>query len=187
MSERAEHRVGEGALVPWPVITTAIDEEGRRDHPAARRKATLVRFHPSLRARNRRIVLRAAVRGRAEVARHRAHVVLGQGFRARHQLDVRVPEALGIGGALHQLGGAAGKLDADQRPMAEDVAQAIAELVAHFGDPLVGRAAIGAGVASIFDERDGCIRWAENVVGLLVHRPVEPISPRCVRHAKTPA
>ena len=97
---------------------------------------------------------------------------------------MRVPEAFGILGALHELGGAAGKLDADERPMPEDVAQAIAELIAHFRDPLVGRAAIGAGVAPVFDESDVCIRGAQNMVRLFVHRPIEPIAPRQVRHAK---
>ncbi len=129
------------------------------------------------------MVWRAGVGGNPKVVRHCLQIILGQGLRARHQLDVRVPEALGILGALHELGGAAGKLDADERPMPEDVAQAIAELIAHFRDPLVGRAAIGAGVASVFDEGDVSIRGAENVVELFVHRPIEPIAPRQVRHA----
>ena len=113
-------------------------------------------------------------------------VVFGQGLRARHQLDVRVPEALGVLGALHQFGGAAGKIDADERPMAEDIAHAVAELIAHLGDPLVSRAAIGACVAAIFDERDGGVRRTENVIGLVVHWPIEPIARRQVRHARHP-
>ena len=125
----------------------------------------------------------------AETPRSRAtamQIVLGQGLRARHQLDVRVPEALGIGGSLHQFGGAAGKLDADERPMAEHIAHAVAELIAHFGDPLVGGAAIGAGVAAIFDQRDGGAPRSQDMVGSVIHRPIQPIAGRQVRHAKTP-
>jgi hypothetical protein len=84
------------------------------------------------------IVRRAAIGRHAEVARDRDQVVLGQDLRAGHQLHVLVPEAPGVGGALDQFGGAARKLDPDQRPMAKDVAHAIAELVAHLGDALVG-------------------------------------------------
>ena len=109
---------------------------------------------------------------------------LGQGLRARHQLDVFLPEALRIRGALDQLGGAARNLDAGQRPVAKDVAHAIAELIAHFRDPLVRRAAIGACVAAIFDQRDGGVRRTEDMVGLVIHRPIKPIARHQVRHAK---
>ena len=183
VAEPAEHRIGEGAFVPRSVVAAAVDEKGRRDQRAARLRAALVRVHPGLRPQDSRIVWRAGVGGNPKVVRHCLQIILGQGLRARHQLDVRVPEAFGILGALHELGGAAGKLDADERPMPEDVAQAIAELIAHFRDPLVGRAAIGAGVAPVFDESDVCIRGAENVVELFVHRPIEPIASRHVRHA----
>ena len=35
MTERAEHRIGQRALVPRAVVTAAVDEEGRREHHAA--------------------------------------------------------------------------------------------------------------------------------------------------------
>ncbi len=88
----------------------------------------------------------------------------------------------GIAGALDQLGGAAGELDADERPVAEDIAQAVPQLIAHFRDALVGRAAIGAGVAPVFDQRDGGVGRPENVIGLVVHRPIEPVALRQIRH-----
>jgi hypothetical protein len=99
---------------------------------------------------------------------------------------VFVPKALRIRGALDQLGGASGKLDPNERPMTEDIAHAVAELIAHLGDPLVSRTAIGACVAAIFDERDGGVRGTENVVGLVIHWPIEPIAQRHVRHRKIP-
>ena len=64
------------------------------------------------------------------------------------------PELLGGSGAFHQLGGAQGQVAAGQRTVAEDIAQALAELVANFGDTIVGSPAIGAGVAPVFDEGD---------------------------------
>jgi hypothetical protein len=96
-------------------------------------------------------------------------------------LPVRVPEAFGVLGPLDQFGGAAGKFDADERPMTEDIAHPVAELIAHFGDPLVRDAAIGACVAAVFDERDGGVRRGEDVVG---HRPIEPIVQHHVRHGR---
>ena len=134
MAEPAEHRVGERALVPRAVVAAAVDEEGRREHHAARARAALVGVDPRLGAPGGlcgglRVVLR-----QAQIVRDGVQVVLGQGLRARHQLDMRVPEALGIVRALDQLGGAPGEVAAGQRPMAEDVAQAVAELVA---DPAI--------------------------------------------------
>ena len=111
----------------------------------------------------------------AEVVGDGAQVVLGQRLRARHQLDVRVPELLRIVGALHQLGGAARDVAAGERPMPEDVAQPIAELVAHLGDALVGRAAMRAGVAAVFDQRDLGVLGAEDVVVGVIDRAIEPI------------
>ena len=186
MTERAQHRIGKRAFVPRPVITAAIDEEGRGDDRPAGGGAGLVRVDPRLRADNRRLVRRPAIGGDAEVARDGVHVVLGQGFGARHQLDMRIPEILRVFGPLDQFGGAAGKLDADERPMAEDVAHAPAELVAHFRDPLVRRAAIGTRVAAVFDQRDGGVRSAQDVVGPVIHWPIEPIAQRHVRHGKIP-
>ncbi len=81
-----------------------------------------------------------------------------------------VPERLGVGRALDQIGGAAGKLVAGERPMPEHIAQAVAKLIAHFGDALVGRAAMGTGIAAIFNQRDGRVRRPEHVVARLVDR-----------------
>ena len=50
-------------------------------------------------------------------------------------------------------------LAARDRPVPEDVAQAVAELVARFGDALVGRPAVRARVAAVLDERDLGIAW----------------------------
>lgn len=180
VAECAQHRVGQRAFVPRPVVAAAIDEEGWSDDRPARRGAGLVHIDTRLRADDRRIVRPAAIGGNAEVACDRNDVVLGQGLRARHQLDVRVS------GPLDQFGGAAGKFDADERPMTEDIAHPVAELIAHFGDPLVRGAAIGACVAAVFDERDGGVRRAEDVVCLVIHRPIEPIAQRHVRHGKFP-
>jgi hypothetical protein len=170
VAERAQHRIGERALVPRPVVAAAIDEKGWSDQRSARRGAGLVRVHPRLRADDRRIVRRPAIGRHAEIARDRFEIVLGQDLRARHQLDVFLQEALRIRGALDQFGGAARNLDAGQRPVAKDVAHTIAELVAHLGDALVGCAAIGACVAAIFDQRDGGVRRAD---GRTCHPPAD--------------
>src|SRR3546814_3039368 len=58
---------------------------------------------------------------------------------ARHQLDVRVPEALRLD-QFHQLRRPPRQVAAGQRAMPEHVAQLVAETVAQVGDDLVGRA-----------------------------------------------
>jgi hypothetical protein len=121
----------------------------------------------------------------AQIGGHGDEVVLGQRLRARHQLDVRLPEPVGIAGALGQLGGAPRNVAAGKRAMPEDVAQAIAELVADLGDPLVRRPAIRARIAAVFDERDRRVGRAEDMVVCLVDRTVEPIAQPCLRHPKT--
>ena len=187
MAERPQHRVGKRAFVPRSVVAAAIDEESRREQRAARGGAGLVRVHPRLCPNRGRIVRRPAIGGYAEIAGDGFDIVLGQNLRPGHELDVLIPESLRVGGALDQLGGAAGKLDSGQRPVAKDVAHAIAELVAHLGDALVGRAAIGAGVAAIFDQRDGGARRPKDVVEPFIDRPIEPIGRRQLRHADTPS
>ena len=144
--------------------------------------ASTLRFRPESRGSSGGPQSAATPRSRATATQ----IVLGQDLRARHQLDVRVPETLRVGRALDQFGRAAGKIDADERPMAENIAHAVAELIAHLRDPLIGGAAIGAGVAAVFDERDGGARRSQDMVGSVIHRPIQPIAGRQVRHAKTP-
>lgn len=108
------------------------------------------------------------------VPRNGDQIVLGQGFRTRHQLDMCSPEFVGAAGAFHQFGGAPGDIAADKGAMPEDVAQAFAEATADLDEFLVRCAAVGAGVAAIFNQRDLGVRRAEYVVPTLVHRAVEP-------------
>ena len=110
-------------------------------------------------------------------------IVLGETLRARHELDVRVPEARRIGAVLDQLGGAPGDLAIGHRAMAEDVAQAVAEAIADLGDLLVGRPAVRAVVAAVLDQGDLCRRGAEDVVDRFVDRTVEPVVCRCLGHS----
>ena len=85
---------------------------------------------------------------------------------------MRLPELSGIG-AFGQFGGAARDVAAGERAVPEHVAQAVAELVADLGDAVVGRAAIGAGIAAVLDERDLCVGRPEDMVAAFVHRRVE--------------
>jgi hypothetical protein len=179
MPEPPQHRVGQRACVPRAVVEAAVDEEGRRDPHAARARAALVRLQARPRPRGG---LRGIVVSQAEIALDRPQVVLGQRLRARHQLEMRPPEPVRVGGALDQLGGAPGELAAADRPVAEDIAQPIAELVADLGDLLVGRPAVGAAVAAVLDQRDLGVGGAKHMVVGLVHRTIEPIVQPGSRH-----
>jgi hypothetical protein len=93
--------------------------------------------------------------------------------RPRHQLDMRGPERLGRLGKLSELGGPKRKAVVRERPVAEGLADAVAELVAYLRDALVGSPAVRARVAAVLDKRDLGIGGAEHVVLLVVDRTVE--------------
>ena len=76
---------------------------------------------------------------------------------------------------LGELGRAPRDVAAGDRPLPEHVAQAVAEAVAQLRDLLVGRAAVGAGVAAVLDQREVGRRRAEHVVARRVDGAVEPI------------
>ena len=174
MTEPADHGIDKRTLVPGAVIAPPVDEEGRREHDAACARALLVRLDTRLGALDRFLSLDCVRRG-PEVIGYGSEVVLRQLARSRHQGDMGVPERLGVGRTLDQIGGAAGKLVAGERPMPEHIAQAVAKLIAHFGDALVGRAAMGTGIAAIFNQRDGSVGRPEHVIARLVDRTVQPI------------
>jgi len=77
---------------------------------------------------------------------------------------------------------APGNVAAAQRTVAEHVAQWPLDLVAHLGNTLVGGAAGRAGVAAIFDECDGGIGRAENMV-VGPDAPIQAVSLRRLGHA----
>ncbi len=87
-----------------------------------------------------------------EVLSYGDQIVLGQDLRAGHQFDVGRPEALGVWSAFDEFGCGPRQRVAGERFVAEDVAEAIAELIAHLGDAPVGGAAIGSGLAAVFDK-----------------------------------
>src|SRR5271165_1048680 len=116
-----------------------------------------------------RALARAIARASARVAFHaevgsdRDKIVPGQHLRARHQLDMRVPEPLRTVGPLDQLGRWSGERVAGERLVAEHITQTIAEFVPHLADPLVGRAAVGASIAAVFDQSDRRVDEPENM------------------------
>ncbi|CAH1648049.1 hypothetical protein BOSEA31B_10018 [Hyphomicrobiales bacterium] len=99
---------------------------------------------------------------------------------------MRVPKLLGGLSPFDELRGAQCDVAAGQRPVAEDIAQALAELVSDRGDALVGGTAIGAGIAAVFDERDLGAAGAENMIDLIIDRSVQAIGNRSLRHSCDP-
>ena len=173
VAERAEHRVGERALVPGAVVAAAVDEERRRHAHAARARA---RRRPRRRAPGPRAAVGGVAGARGPRSRTTAReVVLGERLRAGHQLDVRAPERVLVRGGLRELGGAPREVAAGDRPVPEHVAQAVAEAVAQLRDLLVRRAAVRAGVAAVLDERQVRAGRAEDVVAARVHGAVQPV------------
>jgi hypothetical protein len=63
----------------------------------------------------------------------------------------------------------------------------VAELVAQIDDPVVRRAAVGAGVASIFDQRDRRVGRPENMILGGIERRIEPWTNRRRRQTVSPA
>ena len=128
MAERAEHRVRKRALVPGPVVAAAVDEEGRREAHAARLRARYVGVDPLARggAPPVRFCGLGSARPSSSATAPRSSSVSVGG--ARHQRDVRVPEPIRRRRRLGQLGRAAGDVAPGQRPVAEHVAQPVAEL-----------------------------------------------------------
>jgi hypothetical protein len=85
---------------------------------------------------------------------------------------VRAPETLIVGGTLGQVRGASREVDARQRPVAEHVTHALAELVAKSSDGVGGRATVAAGIAAVFHQRDtGGLRPQRAIAG--AHGSVE--------------
>ena len=183
MTEPAEHRVGQRAFIPRAVVTATVDEEGGRDHDPARPRAALVGGNPRFGVPGGLFGVPGVVPRQVQIVGDRAQVVLGQGLRAGHQLDVRLPEPLRIIGALDELGGAPRDVAAGQRPMPEHVAQALAEIVADLADLFVGRPAVRTRVAAVLDERDLGVGGTEDVIVGDVHGPIEPITQPCLRHS----
>jgi len=69
--------------------------------------------------------------------------------------------------------------------VAEHVAQPGAELVAYLGEAVVGGAAIRAGVAAVFDQRDVGARFAQQMIEALVDRSIEPVAAVVLRRARS--
>ncbi len=154
MAERAEHGIGERALVPRPVVAPAVDEEGRREHHAARPRARLVGGDAAFREARSLAAAFDILQGDAEILGDGRDVVGGERLRTAHQRDMRFPERIRISRLLDEHGGAVRQLIVSHRAVPEDVAQALADLIARLGDALVGGAAMRAGIAAVLDQRD---------------------------------
>ena len=93
-----------------------------------------------------------------------------------------LPETLRVGRALDKLGGAASEIAPRERLVAEDVAQPVAEPVAHLGDACIRRPAMRAGIAAIFDERNRRVVFSEHMVARGIDGPIEPVVEPPARH-----
>jgi hypothetical protein len=71
--------------------------------------------------------------------------------------------------------------------VAESVGEAITELVAQVDDAIMGAAAMGAGVAAIFDQHDRGVGGAEDMVLGRVDRRVERLPVGVGRQNPSPA
>ena len=96
--------------------------------------------------------------------------------RAGHQGNMRFPEFAGFGGPFGQLGCSNSEVIPRERPVAKRVKEAVPELVAQCNYTLVRRAAVRAGVASIFDERDFGFRRSEKMIFASVEGRIEPLT-----------
>ena len=169
MAERAEHRVGERALVPRAVVAAAVDEERRRELHAARARARDVRVARAPRgarvSRAPSVSSEATPRSSADGRRSSSVSVSERVISA----TCASQNCSGRRRMLDELGRAAREVAAGQRAVAEHVAQAVAELVAHLRDALVGGAAMRAGVAAVLDQRDrgraGPSTWSPGSTG----------------------
>jgi len=103
MPQRAEHRIGERALIPGAVVTAPVDEKvGVKRTPLANALSM---------SRSTRRLARAAIASAVSASSrvnqsvgHGAQIVLGQRVRTRHQRDVRIPELRVIRGRLRKFG-----------------------------------------------------------------------------------
>ncbi len=170
------------SFVPRSVIAEAVGEERGREPDAARLRARHVGVDAHARAPGDfggfvRIPAR-----RSQLLADRKQIVLCQRFGTRHQFDVRGPEARLVGGGLRQFGRAPCKIVARNGSLPKRIPEPIAQPRAHFGDALVGDAAVRTRVAAVFHEHDlGALR-SEAVVVLAIDRPVETIAGFGVRH-----
>ncbi len=86
---------------------------------------------------------------------------------------MRVPELFVIRGGFRELGRWPRNVAADQRPVPEHIAQAIAKLTADLRDALVGRAAVRTGITAVFHQGDRSIHRSEYMIPDAVNRTVE--------------
>ena len=172
VAEGAEHRLRQARLVPRPLVAAAVNEEGRGEQRAAPLGARPVLADAHRRgSERRRLRLR---RRKPELLGDLLERAFGEFRPALHQRIVDWPEVAGRGeGELGELGRAVGHRVVAPRPLAEDVAQALAEAVAEIGDDRMGGVAIGTGVAAVFDEGDRRLGRPEDVVAAGIDRAVE--------------
>jgi hypothetical protein len=88
---------------------------------------------------------------------------------------MRAPEFIGRRRLFHQVRGAAGQLATGNGAMAEYVSNAVAQLVADFGDARIGGTAMRAVVASIFHQRYGSRRRAKDTIASTIDGSVESV------------
>ncbi len=80
MSQRSEHRIGERAFIPGPVVAPAVDEERGCDEHTAFARALDVGVDPVARTFFGHTQLLRVKLLQAQIRCHRFEILLGQGF-----------------------------------------------------------------------------------------------------------
>jgi hypothetical protein len=98
---------------------------------------------------------------------------------------VRISESLIVRRRFREFGCTPGDFTSDQRLMAKNILETIAQLTADLSDALVRCTAMWAGVTAVLDQRDRRVRRADNMIPPGVDGPGETIRRRWLRRLTT--
>ena len=182
VTERAQHRLAQGRLVPRALVPPAVDEEGRRDPCPASKPAQ--RVVPDVRrGGTHRWLLPLLARRHAQLRSDRLELTVGEVRPVTHQRVVPAPEVAGqCRRVLGQQRRALRLAAFGQRQVTVHVAEAVAEPIPQARDHLVRGVAVRAEVAPVLDQRHLRRGAAQHMVPGRVHLAVESVGALAGRH-----
>ena len=170
MAYRTEYCLRQGGLIPGAVVTSVVDEEGRRDpRSAANRAFCLVAdscFYRTLDPG----VARGADR-HPELGGNLVEIMIIESVAALHESVVRPPEIAARGKRVfRQLRGMRGQQAVFERQVSVDVAQPVAEFLAQIANDSVSGMAVLTRIAAILDQRHVGVGVTEDVIAGKIDR-----------------
>jgi hypothetical protein len=172
--ERAEHGLGQRALVPGSLVAAVVDKEGRCYQRATALSALGILLYSQLcgSACGR---TRAVARRQIEFRGNLFEIVRRECRPALHECVVHRPElASRLGSILRQFCGCLRIFAAGEGTMPEDVPHPIPEPVSEIGNHFMRGVTIRAAVAAVLDQRQFRLGISQDMIAPYVDGAIEP-------------